>query len=205
MNKTKVTDLLFSLRVGINLIGYGLSTTSIPIEILGFLGFVPIILGIKDTIKVVIKLCGKSKIDINEIIPADEISIVELETIRYRDDHNAQLTFEFSVRDESKINETSSTIQSNSGDNISIYTPLFSDASAWQIIIYVGIFLGLVFVWLIFCYFFINLRPIRKIAQKYAFYIVPVVFIGMGIYIIISSKCFPWLIRAIRTKSFKNG
>ncbi|CAF1246222.1 unnamed protein product [Adineta steineri] len=220
----------FIIILGISLIGYGISTTSVPVEILGFLGFVPIILGIKDTIKVVIKLCGKSKIDINEIIPSDEISIVELETIRCRDDHNGQLTFEFPIGSESKINDASSMIQckqkflillnrfaniqilkvacitlANSGDNVSIYTPLFSEASAWQIIVYVGIFLGLVFVWLIFCYFFINFRPIRKIAQKYAFYIVPIVFIGIGIYIIISSNCFPWLIRAIQTKNFKNG
>jgi cadmium resistance protein CadD (predicted permease) len=49
------------------------------------------------------------------------------------------------------------------------------------------------------CYYFIHFPPVFKFAQKYAKFISPFIFIALGIYILIDSKCFPWLIRLIRT------
>jgi len=49
------------------------------------------------------------------------------------------------------------------------------------------------------CYSFIHFPPIFKFAQKYAQFIIPFVFIGLGIYILIESKCFPWLFKLIKT------
>jgi cadmium resistance protein CadD (predicted permease) len=226
----------FCILLGFSLIGYGASY-ALPIQMLGFLGFLPIILGIKGGIKIIIKECKKSNVNINDIIPNDNISTIELETIRYRNDINGEIITELTIHQEQQqnpiVDSPSTTITTikfkqkilkflshcfnlntlkiasitlaNSGDNIAIYTPLFAQASKWQIGVYIAIFLGMVFVWLIFSYFFINFRPILNLAQKYAGYIVPFVFIGIGIYIIVTSDCFPWLITAIKTKNFKNG
>ncbi|CAF0846867.1 unnamed protein product [Adineta steineri] len=205
----------FFILLGISLIGYFISY-AIPVEMLGFLGFFPIILGLKGIIEIIIELCKKT----NDELPTNKVFTIELETNRCQND-----TYEQNINIDS-----SSTIQlkqrivkyfsscfnfqtlkiasitlANSGDNIAIYTPLFAQASKWQISIYISIFLVMLFVWLIFSYYFINFRPVLTIAQKYAHYIVPVVFISIGIYILITSDCFPWLIRAIKTKNFKNG
>lgn len=203
---------------------------------LGFLGFLPIFLGLREIVKLIIKQYKHSMKNINDVIPNNSIATIELESIRYRNDINGQVITEMTINQEQEntvvvdVVNTPSTVTfkqkaikllsycfnvntlkvisitlANSSDNIAVYTPLFSQASKWQIGVYIAIFLGMVFVWLIFCYFFINFRPILNIAQKYAQYIVPVVFVGIGIYIIVSSDCFPWLARAIRTKNFKNG
>jgi cadmium resistance protein CadD (predicted permease) len=221
----------FIILLGFSLIGYGVSY-AIPVQMLGFLGFLPIILGIKGFIEIIIEQYKKCNLNVNDIVPNDQISTIELETIRYRNDIDGEIIFEFTIQQEQEnaivdppspieckqkilkllshcINlqtlKIASITLANSGDNVAIYTPLFAQASEWQIAVYIGIFLGMVFVWLVFCYFFINFRPILSIAQKYAHYFVPIVFIGIGIYIIITSDCFPWLARAIQTKNFKNG
>jgi cadmium resistance protein CadD (predicted permease) len=223
----------FFILLGISLIGYGLSY-AVPIEMLGFLGFLPIILGIKGMIEIMIELYKRSDINVDEIIANDNISTIELETIRYRNDVDGQIVSEFSIREveeQNPINESpsspiefkqkivkllsncfnlqilkvSSITLANGSDNVAIYAPLFAQAAKWQIGVYIAIFLVMVLIWLLFSYYFINFRPILSLAQNYAHYVVPLVFIGIGIYIIVTSDCFPWLQRAITTKNFKEG
>ena len=223
----------FIILIGFSLIGYGLSY-AIPVEMLGFLGFFPIILGIKSIVELGIELYKNSSIKMDEIIATDNISTIELEAIRYRNDLNGEILTEIAKVEEQSdsiiISSSSSppkckdkilqlfthclNIQTlkvisitlaNSGDNVSIYAALFAQAANWQIGVYIIIYLIMVFIWLIISYLFINFRPILNIAQKYARYLVPIVFLGIGIYIIVTSECFPWLIRAIKTKNFKNG
>ncbi|CAF2563640.1 unnamed protein product [Rotaria sp. Silwood2] len=220
----------FFILLGVSLIGYAVSY-ALPVKMLGFLGFLPIILGIKSVIEIIIEEYKKTTININDIVPNDNISTIELETIRYRNDLNEQIISEFTTRrQQPNIIQSPSTMNfkqkilkllshcfnlqilkiasitlANSGDNIAIYTPLFAQATKWQIGVYIAIYCSMVLIWLIFCYLFINFRPILSLAQRYAHYIVPIVFIGIGIYIIIKSDCFPWLAEAIRTKNFSNG
>jgi cadmium resistance protein CadD (predicted permease) len=200
---------------------------------LGFLGFFPIFLGIKGFVELFIECYKKSSINIDEIIVNDDIYTVELEAIRYRNDINGQILSEITIEREQQsstvdsppsppkfkqklikllshccnlqILKVASITLANCSDNVAIYTPLFAQAFGWQIGVYIIIFLIMVFVWLIVSYLFINFRPILNLAQKYAHIIVPFVFIGLGIYIIVTSECFPWLIKAIQTKNFKNG
>ncbi|CAF3496176.1 unnamed protein product [Rotaria sp. Silwood1] len=220
----------FIILLGISLIGFGASY-ALPVKMIGFLGFLPIILGIKGAIEIIIEVYKKSIINIDDIIPNDNISTIELEIIRYRNDVNEPVISEFTIRQQQpNIIESSSTMKfkqkllkflnhcfnlqtlkiasitlANGGDNVAIYASLFAQATKWHIGIYIVIFLFMVLIWLVFCYFFINFRPILSIAQKYAHYIVPLAFIGIGIYIIIESECFPWLVQAIKTKNFTNG
>ncbi|CAF3148573.1 unnamed protein product [Rotaria sp. Silwood2] len=87
----------------------------------------------------------------------------------------------------------------NGNDNIAIYVPIFVQSNSWEIIAYAIGFLLMVGVLCLMCYCFIHFPPIFKFAQKYAQFISPFVFIALGIYILIDSKCFPWLIKVIKT------
>lgn len=215
----------FFILLLISLIGYLISFV-LPVEMLGFLGFFPIFLGIKNFIEILIEFYNKRHGTIDDILPMEPISTVQLEMIRCYKNNDDEIVYELKKQEEnsstilqskSKFFQCLSHIFSmetlkvigitvaNSGDNIAIYTPLFAQAYQWQIIIYIIIFLLMVFIWIIISYYFINYRPILDLAQKYARYIVPIVFIGIGIYIIVTSECFPWLIQAIKTKNFKNG
>ncbi|CAF4402532.1 unnamed protein product [Rotaria sp. Silwood2] len=157
----------FFILLGVSLIGYAVSY-ALPAKMLGFLGFLPIILGIKGLIEIIIEQYKKTTININDVVPNDNISTIELETIRYRNDLNEQIIFEFTTRQQQQqqpdIIESSSTMNfkqkilkllsycfnlqilkiasitlANSGDNIAIYTPLFAQATKWQICVYIAI------------------------------------------------------------------
>ncbi|CAF4127920.1 unnamed protein product [Rotaria sp. Silwood2] len=87
----------FFILLGVSLIGYAVSY-ALPAKMLGFLGFLPIILGIKGLIEIIIEQYKKTTININDVVPNDNISTIELETIRYRNDLNEQIIFEFTTR-----------------------------------------------------------------------------------------------------------
>lgn len=87
----------------------------------------------------------------------------------------------------------------NGNDNIAIYVPIFVESTSFEIIAYGLGFLVMVGVLCTVCYCFIHFPPIYRFAQKYAQYISPFIFIGLGIYILVDSKCFPWLIKVIQT------
>ncbi|CAF1207550.1 unnamed protein product, partial [Rotaria sordida] len=97
----------FSILLGVSLIGFGVSY-ALPVKMLGFLGFLPIILGIKGIIEIIIEEYKKSTININDIIPNDNISTIELETIRYRNDINEQIISEFTIQQQEITNSINS-------------------------------------------------------------------------------------------------
>jgi cadmium resistance protein CadD (predicted permease) len=92
----------------------------------------------------------------------------------------------------------------NGNDNIAIYVPIFVQSTSLEIIAYGLGFLVMVAVLCIVCYSFIHFPPIYRFAQKYAQYISPFIFIGLGIYILIESGCFPWLFKIIQTGEWTN-
>jgi cadmium resistance protein CadD (predicted permease) len=171
----------FLILLGVSLIGYGISYV-VRVQMLGFLRFLPIILGLKGLIEIIIEIIieisKKSQLNLNDIIPDDNSSTIESEAIRRRNDIDGKMIFEYRTRqvEETVIHspptirlkqkilrifsycfniqtlKTASITVANSGDNVAIYTPLFAQASRWQIRGYIGIFLFMVFVWLIFSY-----------------------------------------------------
>jgi cadmium resistance protein CadD (predicted permease) len=92
----------------------------------------------------------------------------------------------------------------NGNDNIAIYVPIFVESTSSEIIVYGLGFLFMVGVLCLMCYCFIHFPPIYKFAQKYAQFISPFIFIALGIYILIDSKCFPWLIQIIQSGQWTN-
>ncbi|CAF1152986.1 unnamed protein product [Rotaria sordida] len=208
----------FFILLLISLIGYFISFV-LPNEMLGFLGFVPIYLGLRELIKFLIDWYRNRHGTTDDILPSDPIVTVQLEIVQDQQEIKENNQINLSKIDRIKLNlfkcfnhiftveilKVTSITVANSGDNIAIYTPLFAQAYRWQIIVYIIIFLLMVFIWLIISYYFINYQAILNLAQKYARYIVPIVFIAIGIYIIITSDCFPWLIKAIQTRNFQNS
>ena len=88
----------------------------------------------------------------------------------------------------------------NGGDNIGIYIPLFSQARGWQVALTVSVFLVLVLVWCAATYMLVSRPFVLNWMQKYGKYVVPLVLIGLGIFIIVDSDCFPWLVQVIKTR-----
>lgn len=78
----------------------------------------------------------------------------------------------------------------NGGDNIGIYTPIFASMSLLDISISAVVIMFLTGIW---CYIGFHLSKhilVQKIIEKYEHILVPIVFIGLGIYIILKSGFF---------------
>jgi cadmium resistance transport/sequestration family protein len=78
----------------------------------------------------------------------------------------------------------------NGGDNIGIYTPIYASMNFLQISISAIVITLLTGVW---CYLGLHLSKhilLQSIIEKYEHILVPVVFIGLGLYIIIKSGLF---------------
>lgn len=73
----------------------------------------------------------------------------------------------------------------NGADNIGVYIPLFAGFQAWQIVVMVCVFVILIAVWCWLGKIMAELPVLRKFMVKYKELIVPVVFIGLGIYILV--------------------
>lgn len=78
----------------------------------------------------------------------------------------------------------------NSGDNIAIYIPLFATASPSALIICFVTFYVCVFLLLFAAYHTARFKHIAEIFEKYGHWLVPVLLIGLGIFIIAESGLF---------------
>lgn len=85
----------------------------------------------------------------------------------------------------------------NGGDNIGTYIPLFSQAKGAEIAVYVVVYYILMGVWCLAAYLVMKQRHVMRLAQKYAEYIVPFLYMGLGIYIVVKSDAYPWSIARI--------
>ena len=85
----------------------------------------------------------------------------------------------------------------NGGDNIGTYVPLFSQAKGAEIAVYIVVYYILLGVWCLVAYLIMRQKHILRLGQKYAGIVVPFLFIGLGIYIIVKSSCYPWSIEHI--------
>ncbi|KWU59987.1 CadD family cadmium resistance transporter [Priestia megaterium] len=127
----------------------------------GLLGLIPIYLGIKLFIK------GEEEEDETSIIAklqSDRVGFYFLNV--------AFITF------------------ANGGDNIGIYVPFFSTLNLNDLVITVITFLIMVAVWCFLGYRLATFRHVSEILEKYGRWIVPVVFIGLGFYIMAENNTF---------------
>ncbi|UJR29466.1 hypothetical protein I4U23_010678 [Adineta vaga] len=180
----------FSTLLILSLLGYTISYM-LPVKLFGFLGFLIISFGLNG----LKKLTKDLRINRQKIRENDQCEIIQSES-----DENIILKDNESFCDDIKqIIKVSLVTIANGNDNIAIYVPIFVQSTDCEIVAYGLGFLFMVGILCLFCYCFIHFPPIFKFAQKYAEFISPFVFIALGIYILISSKCFPWLIQLIQT------
>ena len=71
----------------------------------------------------------------------------------------------------------------NGGDNIGIYVPFFSTLNNNQLVITVVTFFIMVAVWCLIGYRLARVRYVSETLEKYGRWVIPIVFIGLGFYI----------------------
>ena len=147
------------LLIAISIIA-SLISLVIPSFLIGFLGLIPIIIGIKKLIEYY-----KKKKD------------TDTDSTKYKfTKTNSALSF-LSV---------AAVTFSNGGDNIGIYTPLFaSNNTIGQILILVVIFIIMTAVWCSIGYYLVNHSFLAKSVWRVGHLILPFVLIVLGIYIMV--------------------
>ncbi|HWA33794.1 MAG TPA: cadmium resistance transporter, partial [Cyclobacteriaceae bacterium] len=81
----------------------------------------------------------------------------------------------------------------NGGDNLGVYIPLLATYNYQQKIVFVLIFLVLVFVWCELARFLASRPIVAKTLSTYGHFIMPVVLLLLGVFILIESDSFSLL------------
>ncbi len=78
----------------------------------------------------------------------------------------------------------------NGGDNIAIYVPLFANSNFASLGVIIAVFLLLIAVWCYVAYLLTRQPAVTHIVSRYGHILVPLVLIGLGIYILIQSGTY---------------
>lgn len=163
----------FTVIIGISMIGYGLAMV-LPAEPIGFLGLLPMLLGSWKLLEIALGVDDDEDEELGDTI--------------------AKKSRSASVKSVLKV---AAITLMNGGDNIGTYTPLFSQAKGAEIAVYIVtyyIFLGML---ALVAYLIMKQRHILRVAKKYAHFVIPFLYIGLGIFITVKSECYPWSIEHI--------
>ncbi|MBC7810089.1 MAG: cadmium resistance transporter [Burkholderiales bacterium] len=151
----------FAAIFAVSLLGF-VGALVIPEEIIGWLGFAPIYMGIKRLIQRPEE--AVSKVKIGSSTSSQTNALLNRQTYSV-----AVVTF------------------ANGGDNISIYIPLFAGKSITELGVILTIFAVLIGVWCYLGYKLGSYPFLSHIIKNYGHIIVPFVLIGLGVYILIES------------------
>ncbi|RAO72955.1 uncharacterized protein BHQ10_008967 [Talaromyces amestolkiae] len=165
----------FTIIVAISMIGFGIAQ-ALPSEPIGFLGLLPMLLGIWKLFELYFDDESEDDDEEREVGAVTEKS--HIATVK-------------------SILKVSIVTVTNGGDNIGTYVPLFSQAQGAEIAVYIVTYYILLGVWCLVAYLIMRQKHILRLGQKYAGIVVPFLFIGLGIYIIVKSSCYPWSIEHI--------
>lgn len=86
----------------------------------------------------------------------------------------------------------------NGGDNIGIYIPLFAGSTAFELLIILAVFYILLAVWCVSGYVLSKQQHIAHLLTHYSHYIVPFVFVGLGIFIMYECGTFEFLWKSLK-------
>lgn len=158
----------FTVILAISMIGFAVAN-AVPAEPVGFLGLLPILLGFWEFLEL--------------IIPDDE------------DDEDEGGTN--AVASARSILKVASISVMNGGDDIGTYIPLFSQLKGTEVAVYAVVYYVMLGIWCLLAFLVMKQKHVLRICEKYASYVVPLLYIGLGVYIIVDSDCFPWSIDEI--------
>ncbi|TRU06973.1 cadmium resistance transporter [Microcystis protocystis FBCC-A270] len=137
-------------------------------EWIGLLGFIPLIIGIKQL------LSRENEDYIQEV----------------REDVNYSKNRSFFPRFPSQTYYVAAVTVANGGDNIGIYTSLFANNSPMHVLIIMIIFYLMMGIWCALAYFLITHPRIAKVVTNYGHKISPFIYIFLGIYILVDSQFY---------------
>lgn len=164
----------FTIILAVSMIGFA-ATVVLPTEPIGFLGFLPMLLGFWSLLDLVV---GGD----------EEEDEVEVETGGWK-----------------AISKVAMITVINGGDNIGTYIPLFSQAKNADMVIYLITYYVLLGVLCFFAWLVMQQKDILRVAERYAQVIVPVLYMGLGLFIMIGSECYPWLAGYIDASTSYSG
>lgn len=167
----------FTVIVAVSMIGFAVSQV-LPAEPIGFLGYVPMLLGVGKGLDVLFPLPEEDEEDSEGEGNAQPGRKRRLAVVR------------------STLKVSMMTVV-NGGDNVGTYVPIFSEAKGAEIAIYVVTYYILLGIWCLAAWLFMRQRHILKLFQRYADTVIPLLYIGLGIYIVVQSECYPWTIQRI--------
>ena len=130
----------------------------IPASLIGFLGIFPILIGIRE----LIKLSKHEEITDDELNPNKEYK-------------------------RSSIFQVALVSFSNGGDNIGIYVPLFASISAYEMGVTFIIFFLMIGLWCFISHSLVNHSILSDKIEKYGHIIFPFVLIAIGLFILTNS------------------
>ena len=145
------------ILVGLSVLG-AFGLQSVPQKYIGLLGLIPIALGIKAWVDF-----KRNKAD------SDQEESVGSKSFRFGIISVALVTL------------------SNGADNVGVYIPLFSAYSLDQLLWVFCIYAIMTALWCFLGYRIANFPKIKAVIQKYKNYIITIVFIGLGIFILLES------------------
>ncbi|RDW72875.1 hypothetical protein BP6252_06782 [Coleophoma cylindrospora] len=154
----------FTVIVIISMIGFGVSLV-LPSQPIGFLGLLPILLGIWKGFELF--LPAENEPEISNVAGVKSILKVSIVTVM------------------------------NGGDNIGTYIPLFAQAKGTEIAVYVVIYYILLGLWCLVAFLVMRQKHILHVAEKYMRFVIPLLYVGLGVYVIVKSSCYPWSIQHI--------
>lgn len=144
-----------------------------PLEYIGLLGLVPIILGIR---LAAVELSGKHRIEAeDEKSESKGLGIAE------------RLSRRLSFFARPQVLGVMSMTIAGGGDNIGIYVPMLAGMNAAELASTATIFIALTFIW---CRIGSTLSAhplLRRVIRRYEKILVPVVFVCIGVYIIVEN------------------
>lgn len=163
----------FTIIVIISMIGFGVSL-ALPSEPIGFLGLLPILLGVWKLLEVVFPTEEEEEAGKSGIASIKSIFKVSVITVM------------------------------NGGDNIGTYVPLFSQAKGAEIAVYVVVYYILLGVWCFAAWLLMGQKHVLRLVEKYMNWVIPFLYMGLGIYITVKSDCYPWSIEHIDNQFLGN-
>jgi cadmium resistance transport/sequestration family protein len=135
---------------------------------IGLLGFVPLIIGIKQLFN------PENQEDIQEV------------ALAFTSPKRRSLLAPIP----SQTYQVAAVTVANGGDNIGIYVSFFANNSPLHVLIILVIFYLMVGIWCALAYFLVNYPKIAKILTKYGHKISPFVYIILGIYISLENSSY---------------
>lgn len=199
-NDMKIKHIVIGQYLGIGLLTIisiigALGVSVAPSEYVGFLGLVPIYLGVKAYFDYKKENTDDEDVSNQELQNNTNIRSIGLEETTYIQEKH-RLSFARNFINPSVIKVFSLTL-ANGADNIGIYVPLFTSMNLMGIVVTVIIFMLLIALW---CFIALKLSErtfVQKNIEKYKHIFVPMIFICLGVFILKESETISFVFKKV--------